>query len=327
MTQDSRRGRLLAAALATCLGLVLVGTAIPAQAATLTQVTGFGTNPGNLLMYRYVPDGLPANRPVVVAIHGCSQSAALYDNESGWTKWADQHQFALVLPQQQSKNNPGKCFNWFLPGDQTRGQGEALSIRQMVSAILTSHGGDATRVFVTGLSGGGAMTSVMLATYPDVFRGGAVVGGVPYLCATAAGAQTSACNAGTNNQTPQQWGDKVRAASTWTGPWPHVSVWHGTADGTVNVQNLTEIMEQWTNVHGIDQTVDITNTVAGYPHNVYTDGTGTARVETYPLTGVGHGQMVDPGTGAQQCGVAAPNFLDVNICASLHIAQWFGITS
>lgn len=321
------RPRLLATLLAMCLGAAVVSVAGPAQAAVLTQVTGFGTNPGNLLMYRYVPDGLPANRPVVVALHGCSQSAAGYDNESGWTKWADTYQFALVLPQQQSKNNAGKCFNWFLPGDQTRGQGEALSVKQMVDAILTSHSGDATRVYVTGLSAGGAMTSVMLATYPDVFRGGAIVGGVPYLCATAAGAQTSACNAGTNNQTPQQWGDKVRAASTWTGPWPHVSVWHGTSDGTVNYQNLTEIMEQWTNVHSLDQTADVTNTVAGYPHQVHTDGTGAASVETYSLTGMGHGQPIDPGTGSTQCGVALAYFLDVNICGSLHIAQWFGVTS
>jgi poly(hydroxyalkanoate) depolymerase family esterase len=324
----SVRLRLLALGSAAIAAIALVSLASPAQAATLTQVTGFGTNPGNLLMYKYVPDGLAAGRPLVVVLHGCSQTAASVDNETGWTQWADRYQFALVLPQQQNKNNAGKCFDWFLPGDQTRGNGEALSVKQMTDWMVTNQGTDAGRIFVTGLSAGGAMTSVMIATYPDVFKGGAVVGGVPYLCATAAGAQTTACNNVTNIQTPQQWGDKVRSAfPTWTGPWPKVSIWHGTADGTVSYQNLTELMKQWTNVQGIDQTPDTTDTVAGYPHNVYRDGAGNALVETYSITGMGHGYPIDPGTGSTQCGVAAPYILDANICASFYIAQWFGITS
>lgn len=312
------------AVLATALSV----TTQPSQAATLTAVTGFGTNPGNLLMYKYVPDNLAAGRPLVVVLHGCSQLASSVDNETGWTHWADVYQFSLVLPQQQNKNNAGKCFDWFQPEDQVRGSGEALSIKQMTDWMIANHGSDATRVYVTGLSAGAAMTSVMLATYPDVFKGGAIVAGVPYLCATAAGAQTTACNNGTNIQTPQQWGDKVRGAYPgYAGPWPRVSVWHGTADGTVNYQNLTEIMKQWTNVQGIDQTADTTDTVAGYPHNVYRDAAGNALVETYSITGMGHGYPIDPGTGATQCGVAAPYVLDVNICASYYVANWFGITS
>ena len=321
-----RRFQFLACVVALSTGAAALVLAAPAQAATLTQVTGFGSNPGNLLMYQYVPDGLATSRPVVVVLHGCSQTASSVDNETGWTHWADVYQFSLVLPQQQNKNNAGKCFNWFLPGDQTRGQGEALSIKQMTDWMIANHGSDGSRIYVTGLSAGAAMTSVMIATYPDVFKGGAIVAGVPYLCASSA-AQTTACNNGTNIETPQQWGDKVRAASSWTGPWPKVSIWHGTADGTVNYQNLTEIMKQWTNVQGIDQTPDTTDTVAGYPHNVYRDASGNALVETYSITGMGHGYPIDPGTGPQQCGVAAPYILDVNICASYYIAQWFGVTS
>ena len=327
MQRGRQRVRLVFGGLALAVGGAAVLFAGPAHAATLTQVTGFGSNPGNLLMYQYVPNALASNRPLVVVLHGCSQTAASVDNETGWTQWADQYQFALVLPQQQNKNNAGKCFNWFLPGDQTRDQGEALSVKQMTDWMVANHGTDASRIYVTGLSAGAAMTSVMLATYPDVFKAGAIVAGVPYLCATAAGAQTTACNNGTNVETPQQWGDKVRSASSWTGPWPRVSIWHGTADGTVNYQNLTEIMKQWTNVQGIDQTPDTSDTVAGYPHSVYRDGAGNALVETYSITGMGHGQPIDPGTGPQQCGVAAPYILDVNICASFYIAQWFGVTS
>ncbi len=314
--------RLVVLALAATAALVYV--AQPSSAATLTEVTGFGTNPGNLQMFRYVPDGLPTGRPLVVAIHGCSQSAAAYDNETGWTKWADAQGFALVLPQQKSQNNPGKCFNWWLSADSARTGGEAQSVAQMVAWMKTTYGSDASKVYVTGLSAGGAMTSVMLATYPDVFTAGAVVAGVPCKCATSAQG-TSACNAGTVNLTPTEWGDKVRAAFAWGGSYPRVAVWHGTADTTVSPVNLTESMEQWTNVNGVDQTADTTDTVLGYPHSVYKDAARNARVETYSVTGMAHGQPVDPGTGSTQCGVATGYNLDANICGSYWIGKWFGI--
>jgi poly(hydroxyalkanoate) depolymerase family esterase len=321
-----RKAVLARAIAAAGLAVLMSAVATPrADATTLTQVTGFGSNPGNLLMYEYVPAGL-SNRPVVVALHGCSQSAAGYDDESGWTKWADQMQFALVLPQQQGTNNVSKCFEWWLPGDQSRDQGEALSIKQMVDWEIAHHSIDPSRVFVTGLSAGAAMTNVMLAAYPDVFKGGAPVAGVPYKCATNV-PQTGGCNKGNVNKTPAQWGDLVRGASSWAGPWPRVSIWHGTTDATVNYANLNETMEQWTNVNGVDQTADTTDTVNGFPHKVYKDGGGNARVETYSLTGMGHGQPIDPGTGAQQCGVAAAYFLDVNICSSYYIALWFGVNA
>ena len=96
---------------------------------------------------------------------------------------ADQHGFALLFPEQQRPNNPHLCFNWFLPNDIRRDSGEALSIRQMVEAMILAHGLDRLRVFVTGLSAGGAMASVMLSAYPDVFAGGAIIAGLPYGCA------------------------------------------------------------------------------------------------------------------------------------------------
>jgi poly(hydroxyalkanoate) depolymerase family esterase len=294
----------------------------PVQAQT--EVTGFGSNPGNLRMFKYVPAGLPANAPVVVALHGCAQSAASYDAETGWVKFAELWRFALILPQQQSANNSSSCFNWFELGDISRGQGEALSIKQMVDRIRVDHGSDAARVYVTGLSAGGAMTAAMLAAYPDVFAGGAIVAGIPYRCATTQSAAFSCMNPG-SNLTPAQWGDRVRAASTHTGPWPVVSIWHGDADYTVRPLNLTESMEQWTNVHGIDQAADVSDTVSGYPHRVYKTAGGVAKVETFTLTGMGHGTPVDPGTGETQCGTAGAYILDVNICSTYHIARFWRI--
>jgi poly(hydroxyalkanoate) depolymerase family esterase len=312
----SARPRRLALAL-------LCALAAPAAWAQV-EVTDFGSNPGNLRMFKHVPSALPAGAPMVVALHGCAQSASSYDNESGWQLFADRFRFALLLPQQSSANNASSCFNWFENGDITRGQGEALSIKQMVDRMIADHGIAPARVYVTGLSAGGAITAVMLATYPDAFAGGAIVAGIPHRCATTQSAAFSCMNPG-SNLTPAQWGDKVRAASNWTGPWPIVSIWHGDADYTVRPMNLTESMEQWTNVHGIDQTADVVDSIGGHPHRVYRDAAGNARVETWTITGMGHGTPVDPGTGETQCGTAGAYLLDVNLCSSYYIARFFGL--
>ncbi|MGQ0801424.1 MAG: extracellular catalytic domain type 1 short-chain-length polyhydroxyalkanoate depolymerase [Pseudomarimonas sp.] len=295
-----------------------------AQAQTLTEVTGFGSNPGNLKMFKIVPSGLPANAPVVVALHGCAQSAAAYDVETGWVLLANRWKFALVLPQQQSGNNSSSCFNWFETADISRGSGEALSIRQMVTRILSDHGGDPARVYVTGLSAGGAMTSTMLATYPEVFAGGAIVAGVPHNCGIGTTAAFSCMNPG-SDLTPAQWGNKVRAASSHSGPWPIVSIWHGASDSTVRPVNLTESMEQWTNVHGIDQVAEVEDTLGGFPRKQYKTNGGALRVETVLITGMGHGTPVDPGTAETQCGTAGAYILDVNLCSSYWIGRFWGL--
>lgn len=315
MKQASKKIAFLGKWLASLCALLLAG-----HAAAITQVTSFGSNPGNLAMYKYVPANLPANAPLVMAVHGCTMSAAAYDVEPGIVKFADLWKFAVVFPQQKTQNQVSRCFNWWLAGDSTRGQGEALSAKQMIDKMKADHAIDPARVFITGLSAGGAFTNMMLATYPDVFAGGAPVAGVPAKCDLA-------CSQGLQVRTPQQWGDLVRAAAPagYTGPWPRVSVWHGSSDATVNPTYLTEIMKQWTNVHGIDQTADVSDTIAGQAHKVYTNGAGAAKVETVMISGMGHGTPIDPGTGAQQCGTAAAYILDVNLCSSYYILRWFGL--
>jgi poly(hydroxyalkanoate) depolymerase family esterase len=293
----------------------LLVTTPAASAAGITEVTGFGSNPGALRMFEYQPAGLTPGRPLVVALHGCTQDAS-YGTNAGWIELADKWKFGVVLAQQPSANNIQSCFNWFQPGDITRGQGEASSIAQMVARGLSDTGGDGSRVYVTGLSGGGAMTSVMLATYPELFAGGGIVAGLPYGCATSM-VDAFSCMTPGKNKTPAQWGDAVRAASGgYAGPWPTVSIWQGSADYTVATMNLTELAEQWTNVHGVASTPSATDTVGGYPHAVYNDASGRTVVQTYSITGMGHGQPVDPGTGDGQCGHATAFVLDVNVCAA-----------
>jgi poly(hydroxyalkanoate) depolymerase family esterase len=304
--------------------LAMLTMAPAASAAEIREVTGFGTNPGAIRMFEYVPDALPAGRPVVVAMHGCTQDAAGYGTGAGWVELAERSAFTLVLPQQESANNTSRCFNWFQPGDTTRGQGEAESIAQMVRRAIADTGADPSRVYVTGLSAGGAMTSVLLGAYPEMFAGGGVVAGVPFGCAASTSEAFTCMNPG-KDLTAAQWGDKVRAASSHQGPWPTLSIWHGAADYTVAPANQREQVEQWTNVHGIPGTPSATDTVAGYPHAVYRDDAGRTLVETYSISGMGHGQPIDPGTADGQCGQAGAYLLDVNICAGWHLARFWGL--
>ena len=109
------------------------------------------------------------------------QTAEDYDHGSGWSTLADQYCFALLFPQQIRANNAIRAFNWFEPADSHRGAGEALSIYEMIEQVVNDHSIDPRRIFITGLSAGGAMTSVMLASYPDLFAGGAIIAGLPYV--------------------------------------------------------------------------------------------------------------------------------------------------
>lgn len=229
---------------AACLGVLTAAT--PAAAAGLTQVTSFGSNPGNLAMYEYAPANLPAGAPLVVALHGCTQSASDYYSHSGWQKYADLWGFALVFPQTSSANNALSCFSWFDSSKDTRGKGEAASVASMVSKAEAQYGSDTHRVYVTGLSAGAGMTADLLADYPDVFAGGAIDSGLPAQCATTQSA-ASQCQYGSLNLTPAQWGDKVRASDPgWSGPWPRVAIWQGASDTTVQPVNATELRDQWT---------------------------------------------------------------------------------
>jgi len=291
----------------------------------LREVRDFGSNPGNLRMFTYAPDPLPSSAALTVVLHGCTQTAVGYDYGAGWSTLADRHRFALLFPEQQPSNNLGRCFNWFQPEDSARDHGEALSIRQMIEHFIRTHEIDRRRLFVTGLSAGGAMTSVMIATYPELFAGGAIIAGAPYRCATSSAEalasmfQGKVCSA-------QEWGDLVRGASPHRGPWPKVSVWHGDADRTVAVVNAAEVIKQWTNVHGLPAAPSRQEIVDGHPRRVWVNAAGEDVVEDYIISGMSHGAPIAISTGEQRHGAAGPFSLDVGISSSYHMAKFWGLT-
>ena len=288
----------------------------------LGQLEGFGSNPGALDALVHVPDDLAPGAPLVVVLHGCTQNAGGYDHGSGWSRLADRHGFAMLYPQQRRANNPNLCFNWFSPADARRGRGEALSIRQMVARMIKVHGLDPKRVFVTGLSAGGAMTSVMLAAYPEVFAGGAVIAGLPFATANTVPEALERMR-GQGGPANARLADLVTRASDHRGPWPTLSVWHGTGDSTVDPVNAEAIVDQWRSLHGVEGPGS-RETVDGYPRRVWRDPDGREVIEKYDIAGMGHGTPLDPG-GEGECGVAGAYMLDARICSTSHIARFWGL--
>ncbi|WP_414473593.1 alpha/beta hydrolase family esterase [Microvirga sp. M2] len=310
-------------AAATNAALLEPSSGVPGR---LTEVQNFGPNPGNLRMFTFAPPELAHSPALVVVLHGCTQSAAGYDHGSGWSVLAERYGFVVLLPEQQEANNPKRCFNWFQPGDTERDQGEVASIRQMVERAVRDHGVDRDRIFVTGLSAGGAMTAAMLATYPEVFAGGAIVAGLPYRCAASV-PEAFECMFQGQTRPATEWGDLVRHASPHRGPWPKVSVWHGSADATVKPVNADEILKQWTDVHSLSASPSRKETVDGYPRRVWTNAAGEDVIEEYIINGMAHGTPIATGTAENQYGVAGPFLLETGISSSYHIAKFWGLTN
>jgi feruloyl esterase len=288
----------------------------------LRELTGFGANPGNLRMFAYAPEHLPPDAPLVIALHGCTQTADDFDQGTGWSSLADRLGFAVVYPQQQPANNPRNCFSWFLPHHTARDQGEARSIKQMVEHAIATFAADPSRVFVTGLSAGGAMASVMLATYPEVFAGGAIIAGLPY--GRASNVQ-QAFELMFSEEGHAAWalGDRVRAASKHRGPWPKISVWHGTSDPLVKPCNGEDIIRQWTNVHGLSGSPSCQQLIGRHTRRVWTDASDNTLIEAFSISGMTHGVPLATTTGGESCGAAGAFFLDVGISSTHHIARFW----
>ena len=289
----------------------------------LIEVGEFGSNPGALRMFKYVP--ARRNSALVVVLHGCAQTAASYDLGAGWSTLADRYGFALLLPQQQISNNPSNGFNWFLPGDTERGKGEARSIRDMIETAIVEHGIDRRRVFITGLSAGGAMACVMLGTYPELFAAGAVIAGLPFGTATTLNEAIESM-VHVRARSACEWGDLVRTASRHRGPWPRLSVWHGGADAVVKRENADQIVKQWIDVHGLDREPTREEMVDGYPRRVWRNRMAADVIELYVIPGMAHGTPLATGSDEKHCGVPGAFLLEVGISSSYHIARFWGLT-
>ena len=311
------------------------------------EITDFGDNPGHLRMFMRVPPasigvatsirahagavqgtsrlpGEPARSPaLVVVLHGCLQTPASYDRGSGWSILADRCGFALLLAGQRAANNPNRCFNWFSPDHAARDAGEACSIRQMIDYMIRHHGVDRRRIFVVGLSAGGAMATNLLAVYPEVFAAGAVLSGLAFGSAASMSEALTSMAQGCS-QTPKEWGNLVRAASAHSGPWPRLSVWHGGADTVVHPANAEALVAQWTDLHRLGRPPR-EEVMAGHRRRVWSGADGRAVIESFTIAGMGHGVPVTARGQPPGVGSASPFHLEAGICSTSQIARFWGL--
>ena len=168
----------------------------------------------------------PAPMPLIVLLHGCTQDAQDFARGTAMNELAQKHRCMVLYPEQISKANKARCWNWFEPGHQRLDQGEPGMIAALTQRVLATHpgahGADPNRVYIAGLSAGGAMAAVVAGLYPDIFAALGVHSGL------AAGAAQDMLSA---------FGAMRRGAKGQTAPALPTIVFHGSADKTVHPAN------------------------------------------------------------------------------------------
>lgn len=306
--------------------LVAPGTARrgPDRPRRMVETTDFGANPGGLRMLSYTPEGLPSDAPLVVVLHGCTQGAEAFAQGSGWLTLADRFGFAVAAPEQVSGNNPNRCFNWFSPSDITRGGGEAASIAAMTAHATARFETDADRVFVSGLSAGGAMAAVMLATYPDVFAGGAIIAGLPYGVATSVGEALQVMRR-SDHRDAAALAALVRGAAPQGHRTPRVSIWQGATDSTVSPANAEALVRQWAGTLGLATEPDELLSLTGRSHAIWrSPQNGVVLLERHLIDDLGHGTPLATG-GPEGVGATAPYMLEAGVSAALESLRFWGL--
>jgi len=163
----------------------------------------------------------------------------------------------------------------------------------------------------------------MLASYPEVFAGGAIIAGLPYGSARNVQEAFEAMAKG-SDRPARAWGDLVREASGHSGPWPKISVWHGLSDALVNPCNMEHSLKQWSDVHGVGVRPRIERTIEGHLCRVWRNEADEDVIEAVSIAGMGHGVPL-AARGAEGCGNAGPYHFDVGISSSYHILRFWGL--
>ncbi|MEO7019722.1 MAG: PHB depolymerase family esterase [Ktedonobacteraceae bacterium] len=243
--------------------------------------------------------------PLIVVLHGCTQTPADIAAGTQMDALADQKQFIVVYPQQTSANNSQSCWNWFLTADQARGSGEPAIIAGIVQTVeqTTSQWAiDANRIYVTGMSAGAAMSVIMGATYPDVFAAMGAESGLEYQAAIDQNSANSSLSQGGPNPT-QQGQAAFNAMGSVARVVPTI-VFHGSSDFIVAPLNGDQIVQQWmqtdhlasNNTYNASFNSPTSTThgqVPGSSGRAYTtltwnDSNGNEIQEYWKITGMGH---------------------------------------
>jgi poly(hydroxyalkanoate) depolymerase family esterase len=215
-------------------------------------------------------------------LHGCTQDPDDFAAGTRMNALAEEIGLFVLYPAQAPRSNAHKCWNWFVPGDQRRGHGEPALLAGMTRHVMATHRIDADRVWVAGLSAGGAMAAILAREYPDLFAAAGVHSGLP------PGAAHDVMSAFSAMKTGARGGPPAEAA-----PSAPTIVFHGDADGTVHVLNGSHLVDAVLGGAGALATREIG--AANGPGRAFTrtiyrpaDGSGPSRAEHWVVHGAGH---------------------------------------
>jgi poly(hydroxyalkanoate) depolymerase family esterase len=243
-------------------------------------LTASFTNPAGTRDYKLY---VPANRTgeplaLIVMLHGCTQAPDDFAAGTRMNALAEEHGCLVAYPAQPASANAQKCWNWFSPNDQGRDRGEPSLIAGITRQIMRDHPVDPSRVYVAGLSAGGAAAAIMGSAYPDLYAAVGVHSGLPVGAAKDIPSAFAAMRQGNAGSGPA-----TRAVPT--------IVFHGDQDFTVHCSNGTAVVAQSTaSATGLQPTIQRGQASGGhaYSRTVHADPSGKARCEQWTIHGAGH---------------------------------------
>ena len=253
--------------------------------------TSFSNQAGSRNYKLYVPSqyrGQPL--PLVVMLHGCTQSADDFAAGTRMNLHAEEHNCFVVYPEQAASANISKCWNWFRPGDQTRGQGEPALIAGITRQVMSDYSVDEERIYAAGLSAGGAAAAVLAAAYPDLYAAIGVHSGLA--CGAASDVQSAfAAMRQTQPAARRRSGDNLSGRGKYSRTVPAI-VFHGDQDKTVHPSNGDQVIAQLREALATDIRVTIEDgRVPGgraYTRTVHHDAAGHSIFEQWVIHGASH---------------------------------------
>lgn len=251
----------------------------------------------------FIPSPRGGRRPLLVMLHGCSQSPDDFAAGTRMNAFAEEEGVYVVYPRQSGRANAQKCWNWFEPGDQGREMGEAGIIAGIVRAVSTEHPIDTSRVYIAGLSAGGAAAANIARAYPDLFAAVGVHSGLAAGCARDLPSALSAMRVGAPGGEAPGGAAGFGAGSVVQGIRMPTIVFHGEGDGTVSPRNAEAVLAQAGIADLTPSREDGSSTGHTYTRTRYADEAGRVQVEAWSVRGAGHawaggspeGSYTDPG--------------------------------
>jgi poly(hydroxyalkanoate) depolymerase family esterase len=223
-------------------------------------------------------------RALLVMLHGGTQDADDFAAGTRMNALAEEHGFVVAYPIQSKAANASLCWNWFSPENQTRGRGEPAIIAGITNEIVAEYAVDPDRVFVAGLSAGGAMAAVMGATYPDLFGAVGIHSGLPYRSASDLPSAFAAMRGDAELRGKRSGNSRGTGANS---PRIRTIIFHGDADNIVHPSNAANMVEVEIGSESIELG-ESHGTMRAHTRTVTRDETGAVLVEQWLVHGSGH---------------------------------------